>query len=183
MAEQTQTIALTNTTLVVPTVLAASRHIKIVRFLPRIVAAGNLLVTDPSGLNTLLTIPVLAGLVSDLPIGADVQQYKGTGAKVDVTADNTTDTFTAAGHALGNRMPVRINSTGTMPGGFTINQQYFVVARAANTFQLSFSPDGAAIDITSNGTATISVYPDTLQPGFAFKTSAAGLDGSLVIEM
>jgi hypothetical protein len=67
---------------------------------------------------------------------------------IAVTFDAAADTFTAAGLSNGDAV-VLLNSPGTIPGGLTQTEVYYVV----NTNQLSYTPGGVAIDITSNGSA------------------------------
>lgn len=75
------------------------------------------------------------------------------------TADSTTDTFTSTAHGLSNGTVVYIynavNGAGwnpaNQPSPITFPSPYFVVGKTANTFQLSLTLGGSAIDITSNG--------------------------------
>jgi hypothetical protein len=69
------------------------------------------------------------------------------------TADSTTDTMTATGHGLALNTVVRlVNVGGAFPGPLVRTLDYFVVNPTANTFQLSLTASGAAINITDNGT-------------------------------
>ncbi len=81
---------------------------------------------------------------------------QGVGNSQDVTADNTTDLFTFAAHGFTNGQTVYVTSFGTVPTGIPI-QGLFVVNATANTFQLSLTSGGAAINFTNNGTSTINV--------------------------
>jgi hypothetical protein len=83
---------------------------------------------------------------------------------VSMTADSTTDTFTSAAHGMVADNRVLVRSTGVLPsapalpgGILSATVRYFLVNVAANTFQLSTSSGGAAIDITTNGTGTLFV--------------------------
>lgn len=67
-----------------------------------------------------------------------------------VTADNTTDKITLAGHGLSNGHRVKIIS-GTIPTGLTLNTYYFIVNKGTNDFQLSTGFGGSAIDFTTDG--------------------------------
>lgn len=71
---------------------------------------------------------------------------------VSCTADSSTDTFTATAHGMSNNDRVRIGGT-TVPTGITATTDYHVVNSAANTFQISATQGGAAVNFTSNGTA------------------------------
>ena len=75
--------------------------------------------------------------------------------KVTVTADYTNDTFSATSHGFVNDNIVRIDSTSTIPAGLSQGVSYYVVNASANTFKLSLTSSGAALDITSNGSGTL----------------------------
>lgn len=79
------------------------------------------------------------------------------------TANAGTDTLTSAGHGLTNGETINFSTTGTMPGGldtFDNGFFYFVVNVTTNTFQVSLTPGGSAIDITSSGSGTLSWWTD-----------------------
>lgn len=71
------------------------------------------------------------------------------------TADDSTDVITANGHGLvdGNKVMVS-NSGGGLPGGLTTNTVYYVISSTTNTFQLSATEGGSAINMSSAGTGT-----------------------------
>lgn len=69
-----------------------------------------------------------------------------------VTAD-TGDTFTDAAHGLANGDRVMLVSLTTTTGA-SIETPYYVVGVTADTFQLSATEGGAALALTTNGTAT-----------------------------
>lgn len=71
--------------------------------------------------------------------------------------DVSNNLFTIAGHGLVNGTPCQVTSTGSMPGGLAVNTLYYVVNQATDTFKLSTTYNGAAIDITSQGTGTITI--------------------------
>lgn len=82
-----------------------------------------------------------------------------------VTADNTTDTFTRTSHGLANDTRVFFsNSGGALPTGLEDSNvfPYYVINTAANTFQVSTSSGGAAVNFTTNGTGTHTVYRSTM---------------------
>lgn len=71
------------------------------------------------------------------------------------TADGSTDTLTApADHTLSNGDQVAFTTTTTLPGGLSTLTQYFVRNKTNTTFQVSLTPYGAIVDITSAGTGT-----------------------------
>lgn len=70
------------------------------------------------------------------------------------TADAGTDVVTASAHGLTNGQRVRLTSTGTLPAGLSAAIAYYVVNKTTNTFQVSLTSGGAAVDITDAGTGT-----------------------------
>lgn len=82
----------------------------------------------------------------------------GVASGVTCTADSWTDKITKATHWLSDDDEVYLTSSGDMPGWLTAYQVYYVVNRDANTFQLSTTKGGDAIDLTSNWTWTIQYF-------------------------
>lgn len=71
------------------------------------------------------------------------------------TAANATNLFTSAGHGLANGTVVLVsNSGGALPTGLSAYTPYYVINRTTNDFQLSTTPGGSAVDITTDGTGT-----------------------------
>lgn len=76
------------------------------------------------------------------------------------TAQNSNNTFTATAHGMANGQKVRVsNAGGALPAGLVAGTNYFVIAAAANTFQLSATLGGSAVDVTTDGTGTQTVQP------------------------
>jgi len=73
---------------------------------------------------------------------------------VACTADNTTDTFTKTAHGLVNNMEVHFEAT-TFPSDMTLGTRYYVIGATANTFQISTSVGGSAVNFTTDGTGLI----------------------------
>lgn len=69
-----------------------------------------------------------------------------------VTVDSTTDKVTLTSHGLPADTEVVFGGSGA-PGGITFGTPYYVVVDTANTFKVSATIGGSAIDITSNGTS------------------------------
>lgn len=69
------------------------------------------------------------------------------------TADHATDTLTSAAHGLANGD--RVVLSGTLPTGLLTTRYYYVVSTATNTFKLSLTSGGSAIDFSSNGSGTL----------------------------
>lgn len=66
------------------------------------------------------------------------------------TYDHTTDTFTYNSHPYVNDDKVKIRAT-ILPGGYSKRKKYNVINKATNTFQLSETQGGSAVDGSSNG--------------------------------
>ena len=67
--------------------------------------------------------------------------------------DATANTLTKASHGLANGAVVRLTTSGTLPTGFALATDYYVVSTATNTFKLEASVGGGAISF-SGGTGT-----------------------------
>lgn len=78
-----------------------------------------------------------------------------TPTTADFTADSGTEFLTSAGHGLSDGNKVLVKSTASLPGGLTQNTIYYVVNKTTDTFQLSLTSGGAPIDLTTNGTGTM----------------------------
>lgn len=75
------------------------------------------------------------------------------GASRVFTATAVDDTFRSAGHPFTNGMRMRLFAIGAMPlpGNAGANTGFFVVNATTNTFQLSNTSGGTAIDVTTDG--------------------------------
>jgi hypothetical protein len=82
--------------------------------------------------------------------------YSGVGASLlngVATVVASTDIFTAPAHGLANGDRVFVmDPGGTLPAGLAEGTVYFVVSSTTNTFQLSATSGGAAVDVTADGT-------------------------------
>lgn len=83
------------------------------------------------------------------------------GAKIDVGSNGgtvftaaTTDTITSAGHGLSNGDVLLLTTSDTLPAGLSADTPYYVINSATDTFQLSTTSGGSAVDITDTGTGT-----------------------------
>lgn len=68
--------------------------------------------------------------------------------------DETTDEISITSHGLIENQYITYTSTGTAIGGLTSGNNYYVINVMPNTFKLSLTAYGAAIDLTSDGTGT-----------------------------
>lgn len=63
-----------------------------------------------------------------------------------------------------DNMPVRLTTTGVLPGGFELGTTYYIVdAVDTNEFYLSGSPNGSPIVPTDTGTGTHNIYDITIR--------------------
>jgi hypothetical protein len=72
---------------------------------------------------------------------------------------STSDTLTSPNHGLSDGQQVWLYTTGNMPTGLSSGTIYFVINSATNTFRLSESLGGAAINITATGSPYNYVVP------------------------
>jgi len=79
---------------------------------------------------------------------------------VDVDAsdvDDTTNLFNSLSHGFENDQQVMFETTGTLPGGIASATVYYIVNTAPNTFQVSLTSGGLAIDLLDQGTGVHTV--------------------------
>lgn len=82
------------------------------------------------------------------------------------TADNSTDTFTAAAHGLETGDgPVRVSSSATLPDGLAAATDYWIIKSGPDTFKLASSLAnayaGTAVEISDDGTGTHTIADTT----------------------
>jgi hypothetical protein len=75
------------------------------------------------------------------------------GPEFPFTADASTDTFRAPGSAFtnGDKVVTEAGTLGALPTGVDALTEYFVINASTDTFKLSLTSGGAAIDITADG--------------------------------
>ncbi len=79
--------------------------------------------------------------------------------------DAGTDIITAAAHGLNDDdIIVLTNSGGALPAGLAVDTKYFVITSTTNTFQVSLTEGGSAVDITGTGTGTHSFHNTIIMP-------------------
>lgn len=126
--------------------------------------------------NAALSCTDYEGLFTELVANLDQEGYStpvGT-----ITADNTNETITLAAHGMADGTVVHFaNTGGGLPTGITAKTIYYVRDATANTFKITATRGGAALDITTNGTGTNSVYQTFLAPDSRGRVDI-GLDGS-----
>jgi len=98
-----------------------------------------------------------------LPADVDTGSDSILAGTLDFTFDFTdvndvTDTINVLGHGLINEQAVFFRSSGTMPSGVSPNVVYYVSIVDTDSFQISETPGGLAVDIADQGTGTHSLY-------------------------
>lgn len=92
-----------------------------------------------------------------------------------------TDTFTSYAHGYANTNQVLVYDiqAGGVPTGLTEGTVYFIIASATDTFQLSATSGGSAINVTADGEIVIQrVLPET----FAAQGQYQIPSGSLILD-
>lgn len=106
------------------------------------------------------------------------------------TADDTTDVITATAHGLSDGQAVVLKTTTTLPAGLATSTIYYVRDSTTNTLKLAATSGGAAIDITSTGTGTHTLYRSYIENtdyelhpgGMLFSISGGGItDGQTLV--
>lgn len=70
----------------------------------------------------------------------------------DITSVNPgTDVITLTAHGLVNTNQVKLTTTGVLPAPLAENQIYYIVSATTDTFKLSLTSGGAAIDLLDAG--------------------------------
>jgi microcystin-dependent protein len=93
--------------------------------------------------------------IADYPSLAAILLGKyGYNAGTAFTATAATDVLNATSHGLEDGDKIFLSSSTTLPAGLSPNTLYFVRDKDTNTFKLSATSGGAAIDITDTGTGT-----------------------------
>ena len=85
------------------------------------------------------------------------------------TVDAALDIFTEATHGFSIGTPLRFTTTTTLPSPLATGTTYYARDITTNTFKVSATPTGTAIDITTTGTGTHTVQ------GQAYNVSATGV--------
>jgi hypothetical protein len=101
---------------------------------------------------------------------------------LDAAVATGTDTITIPDHNLQNGDVVRFtNSGGALPTGLTSSHPYYVISRAADTFKVSATSGGSAVDISAaagTGTHTVTLQESRFTELFS---QAAGAPNAAMI--
>lgn len=102
------------------------------------------------------------------------------------TLTDTGDTVTVNGHGLAAGTAIVLKSIVTTTGA-TAGTEYYLITPTTNTFQISATKGGAAVALTTNGTADVYTYPvlaksnvDAMFQGI-FDTGAADMEHMAIL--
>ena len=73
--------------------------------------------------------------------------------------------FTATAHGLSNTDTLILNTDGALPTGLSVDTQYYVVNKADDTFQLSATSGGSAINTSGSQSGNHSFLKTNTEPG------------------
>jgi hypothetical protein len=99
--------------------------------------------------------------------GAAISEYvfhrgtitKQVSPKAIASVDDSTNTITSTAHGYSNGDTVRIRVTdGLLPTPLLKTTKYFIIGATTNTFQLSLTSGGSAIDLTTTGSGSLIVW-------------------------
>ena len=111
----------------------------------------------------------LNNLLSNLRVLSSIPNFV-TSADAPVTASvtftDTGDLVTLAAHGFRNGDSV-LFSTITDTTGITVNTNYYIINTTTDTFQVSTTYDGAAVNLVTNGSG-VAVYGTTMDNTFSF---------------
>jgi len=80
--------------------------------------------------------------------------FLGTSVPQATFTAATTDIITSAAHGLQNGDLLQFTTTTTLPAGLALATNYYVRDVTTDTFKVSATPGGTAVDITDTGTGT-----------------------------
>jgi len=73
------------------------------------------------------------------------------GYLVPFTVDDTTDVFTVFNHPFSDDDKIRVTEVDTLPTGLSTYTDYYIINSTTDTFQVSLTLSGSAVDVTSAG--------------------------------
>ncbi|MBM4155443.1 MAG: hypothetical protein FJ221_10510 [Lentisphaerae bacterium] len=120
--------------------------------------------THAAGSNYTLENGTGSAVNGRLTANRNVNSVRANSSTIALTSvDTGTDTITVTGHAYVNGDVVTFG--GTPPAGLTSGQPYYIRDSAANTFKVSTTSGGAAVDLTGTGTGPNMTGGITLSSG------------------
>jgi hypothetical protein len=111
-----------------------------------------------SGVHSYEIQPSNCVLIQNTNEGAADNTEVNTKTFIPANVDIGTETITVNSHGFVNDMPVQVSSTGTLPSPLSSITTYYIISATTNTFQISTSVGGSAIDLTTQGTGIHTIY-------------------------
>lgn len=108
-------------------------------------ATGNLLARY-----TGMPACVVAGIELWDSAGSPRRLAWGALPQIAYTVVASTDVFTSSAHGMANNDPIQF-LTGQSPTGLSAGTTYYVIAATTNTYQLSATVGGSAVNVTADG--------------------------------
>jgi hypothetical protein len=81
----------------------------------------------------------------------------------DADINDVTETFTILSHGFSDNQAVKFSTTGTLPSGLNDTDYFFIINSTTNTFQVSTTEGGSAVNVTANGSGTHTITKSTYQ--------------------
>lgn len=75
-----------------------------------------------------------------------------------IDVNTGTETITITGHGFTVGQKIRFRSTSVLPSPLIANTDYFIINTTANTFQVSLTSGGAAINLTTTGSGIHTIF-------------------------
>jgi len=76
-------------------------------------------------------------------------------AQIAIDVNVTSNIFSSTAHPYQNVDVVTLSTTGTLPAPLVSTRDYWIVNRTTNSYQLSETPNGSPIDITTTGSNSV----------------------------
>jgi hypothetical protein len=76
----------------------------------------------------------------------------------EFTVNTSTNIITCTAHGLSDGHCITLKTTDTLPAGLNTTDRYYVISSDTDTFALSMTQDGGAVNITDTGTGTHTVF-------------------------
>lgn len=122
---------------------------------------------EPAGYGSAMTVVNNSKLMQIKTKTGTIPEVAAIQLRFDITVQNdnatftavaATDVITASAHGLTNGDIVTVTSSTTLPGGLSVNTDYYVIEKTDDTFKLSATSGGSAVNITDTGTGTHTWY-------------------------
>lgn len=91
-------------------------------------------------------------------LGFDGENHERPQGSSTVTFSTAADTVTWAGHDIPENTPIFFQTTGSLPTNVSAGIYYYVINTTTNTFQLSTTYGGSAVDFTGSQSGTHTAY-------------------------